>query len=93
MTLTRKQSQLLLAALLLYFAAWDLRAVLADNRPGIQFTDTTLVDVVELRQSGGDGGILAVSPEGEIVMTYNSEGMKRAAASSTKEIVVRTFAT
>lgn len=46
----------------------------------------------EVARLGGDGGIIAVTRNGEIAMTYNSEGMKRASATSASEIVVATFA-
>ena len=40
---------------------------------------------------GGDGGIIAVTRSGEIAMRYNSQGMKRASASSSTDPIVRTF--
>ena len=39
-----------------------------------------------------DAGLIAVTRDGQIVMPYNSEGMKRACGSSSTDIVVRTFA-
>ncbi|MEP7316568.1 MAG: isoaspartyl peptidase/L-asparaginase [Sphingomicrobium sp.] len=41
---------------------------------------------------GGDGGLIAVSSEGEIAMAYNSDGMKRASVSSIRECSATTFA-
>ena len=55
--LSARTAQLILAALLLFFLAWDVRAVLLDNRPGTGFTDSTTVDVLELRQSVRQGGL------------------------------------
>jgi L-asparaginase/beta-aspartyl-peptidase (threonine type) len=45
----------------------------------------------EVARLGGDAGLIAVTRDGEIAMPYNSEGMKRARASSTSELVVTTF--
>ena len=53
-----------------------------------QAIDEVLADV---RHLGGDGGIIAVTRDGEIAMTYNSEGMKRASATSASEVIVATF--
>jgi isoaspartyl peptidase/L-asparaginase-like protein (Ntn-hydrolase superfamily) len=39
----------------------------------------------------GDGGIIAVTADGHISMRYNSEGMKRAAVVSGKDLQVATF--
>ena len=50
--------------------------------------DAVLDDVKSL---GGDGGIIAVSAGGEIAMRYNSDGMKRAAVSSSTPLEVATF--
>jgi isoaspartyl peptidase/L-asparaginase-like protein (Ntn-hydrolase superfamily) len=52
--------------------------------------DELLADVKAL---GGDGGVIAVSRTGEIVMRYNSAGMKRASAGSDEALVSRTFRT
>ena len=49
-----RQGQLLLAVLILFFAAWDLRAVLADRR--LSPTDSTVEDALLLRQALGDEG-------------------------------------
>lgn len=40
---------------------------------------------------GGDGGVIAVNKAGHIYMLFNSDGMKRAAVSSTTTKVVRVF--
>lgn len=49
--------------------------------------------LAEIKRLGGDAGIVAVTKSGEIVMPYNSDGMKRAAAGSNQPLVVATFAT
>jgi beta-aspartyl-peptidase (threonine type) len=40
---------------------------------------------------GGEGGLIAVSAEGEITMPCTSEGMKRACATSEGAREVKTF--
>lgn len=47
--------------------------------------------LAEVRRLGGDAGVVAISKDAEIAMTYNSEGMKRAAVSSSEALVVATF--
>ena len=42
--ITRRQGQLGLGLLLLFFLAWDLYAILADQQLGTDASDTTLVD-------------------------------------------------
>ncbi len=46
----------------------------------------------EVERLGGDGGLIAVNEKGEIAMAFNSDGMKRAAVSSSSELVSTTFA-
>lgn len=54
---------------------------------------TTAIDelLADVKQLGGDGGVIAVTRAGEIVMSYNSEGMKRASAGSEQPVVSETF--
>jgi L-asparaginase/beta-aspartyl-peptidase (threonine type) len=47
--------------------------------------------LAEIRRLGGDAGIIAVTRSGEIVMTYNSEGMKRSSVRSNEPVCVATF--
>jgi len=47
--------------------------------------------LAEIRRLGGDAGIIAVSKSGEIVMQYNSDGMKRASAGLHSPLLVATF--
>lgn len=54
-----------------------------------QACDDVLADIKEL---GGDAGVIAVTASGEVVMTYNSAGMKRAAAGASMEAMSATFA-
>ncbi|MEO1137510.1 MAG: isoaspartyl peptidase/L-asparaginase [Pseudomonadota bacterium] len=53
----------------------------------------TAVDqlLADVKSAGGDGGVIAVSNEGEIVMKFNSSGMKRALVSSDRSVEVRVF--
>lgn len=45
----------------------------------------------DVKGLGGDGGVIAINKAGEIVMAYNSEGMKRASVSSTSSLSATTF--
>jgi len=47
--------------------------------------------LAEVKRLGGDGGIIAVTRDGNIAMAYNSEGMKRASVSSSEAVTVATF--
>jgi isoaspartyl peptidase/L-asparaginase-like protein (Ntn-hydrolase superfamily) len=47
--------------------------------------------LAEVKRLGGDAGIIAVTKSGEVVMTYNSEGMKRAAVGTNQALIVATF--
>ncbi len=46
-------------------------------------------DLVEM---GGDGGVIAVSPDGEIAMTFNTPGMYRASIDSQGQLTVAIYA-
>ena len=46
----------------------------------------------EIARLGGDAGVIAVTTNGETVMRYNSDGMKRASVSARHDIEVATFA-
>ncbi len=61
-------------------------------RAGASLAEAVDEMLAEVRRLGGDGGIIATSAAGEIVMTYNSEGMKRAATGSAVPLVSTTFA-
>ncbi len=61
-------------------------------RSGLSLRDAIEEMLDEVARLGGDGGVIAVARNGEIQMRYNSEGMKRASASSTGDLVVCTFA-
>ena len=61
-------------------------------RSGLSLQDAVQEMLDEVARLGGDGGVIAVTRDGEIAMPYNSQGMKRACGSSSSEIVVRTFA-
>ncbi|MBT8083429.1 MAG: isoaspartyl peptidase/L-asparaginase [Gammaproteobacteria bacterium] len=60
-------------------------------RSGLALGDAVDEMLDEVARLGGDGGIIAVTRSGEIAMHYNSQGMKRASASSSTDPVVRTF--
>jgi beta-aspartyl-peptidase (threonine type) len=48
--------------------------------------------LAEIKRLGGDAGVIAVTKSGEIEMTYNSDGMKRAAVGTDRPLFVATFA-
>ena len=59
-------------------------AVAAQIAHRLRFTDQSLAEaaagaLAEVAELGGDGGLIALSSVGDIVMPYNSHGMKRAA--------------
>jgi L-asparaginase/beta-aspartyl-peptidase (threonine type) len=60
-------------------------------KSGIALQDAVQEMLDEVARLGGDAGLIAVTRDGKIAMPYNSEGMKRASASSTSELVVTTF--
>jgi isoaspartyl peptidase/L-asparaginase-like protein (Ntn-hydrolase superfamily) len=60
-------------------------------KSGIGLQDAVQEMLDEVARLGGDAGVIAVTRDGQIAMPYNSEGMKRASASSTSELVVTTF--
>lgn len=66
-------------------------AVACAVKAGASLKDAIQGVLDEIERLGGDAGIIAVSNQGEICMIYNSEGMKRAAASSEKPLEVATF--
>jgi beta-aspartyl-peptidase (threonine type) len=47
--------------------------------------------LAEIKRLGGDAGVIAVTRSGEIVMPYNSDGMKRAAVGTDLPLLVATF--
>jgi len=61
-------------------------------KSGMGIDDAVQEMLDEVARLGGDAGLIAVTRDGQIVMPYNSEGMKRACGSSRSDIVVRTFA-
>ena len=60
-------------------------------KSGISLDDAVQEMLDEVARLGGDAGIIAVTSDGRITMPWNSEGMKRASASSTQDLVVATF--
>jgi isoaspartyl peptidase/L-asparaginase-like protein (Ntn-hydrolase superfamily) len=47
--------------------------------------------LAEIKRLGGDAGLIAVTKNGQIVMPYNSDGMKRAAIATDLPLLVATF--
>jgi len=47
--------------------------------------------LAEVERLGGDGGVIAVTRDGDVAMSYNSQGMKRAAVATNLPLTVTTF--
>jgi len=67
-------------------AAHDLAARLRYGDQPLALAASAVLDAVG--RQGGDGGLIAISVSGEIVMPFNTPGMKRACASSTQAACV-----
>ena len=61
-------------------------------RAGSTVSDAAARVLAEIKRLGGDAGIIAVTKAGEVVMPYNSDGMKRASGGSDLTTTVATFA-
>ena len=61
-------------------------------KSGVPLEEAVQEMLDEVARLGGDAGIIAVTRDGQIAMPYNSDGMKRASASSDTELAVATFA-
>lgn len=64
---------------------------------GVKLAGDSLEDAVwrlldDVKSLNGDGGVIAINKDGEIVMAYNSDGMKRASVSTEKPVSATTFA-
>lgn len=70
-------------------AAHDVAARMRYGGTGLR--DASDAVLAEVKRFGGDGGLIAVSKDGQIAMPYNSHGMKRAAVTSDMEPTVRVF--
>ena len=60
-------------------------------RSGVPLEQAVAEMLDEVKRLGGDGGVIAVTRDGEFAWPYNSEGMKRAAAGSGFDLRVATF--
>lgn len=70
-------------------AAYDVSARMRYADASLDQATRAVLD--EVKRHDGDGGLIAVDAQGNISMPYNSDGMKRAAASSALAPVVRVF--
>lgn len=61
-------------------------------RSGVALRDAIQEILDEVKRLGGDAGVIAITRSAEMAMPYNSDGMKRAAVSTTAPLVVATFA-
>jgi len=72
-------------------------AVAKDICARVQYQGVSLAEAVnavihgELLEMGGDGGVIAIDPQGNIVMDFNTQGMYRAAIDTTGELTVRIY--
>ena len=63
-------------------------------KSGVPLDDAVQEMLDEVKRLGGDAGVIAVTRNAELALPYNSEGMKRAwATSSSAGVSVATFAT
>lgn len=60
-------------------------------KSGVPLPDAVQEMLDEVARLGGDAGVIAVTKDGQIAMPYNSQGMKRASASSNSDLAVATF--
>lgn len=72
-------------------AAHDVAARVAYGNATLDAATRAVLD--QIKECDGDGGLIAVDRSGNISMPFNSDGMKRAAVSSTMPAVVRVFET
>ena len=70
-------------------AAYDVSARMRYAGTSVNTACRQVLD--EVLRFDGDGGLIAIDAQGNIVMPYNSDGMKRAAVSSSMPPVVRVF--
>ena len=70
-------------------AAYDVSARMRYS--GTDLREACLQVLGEVKRFDGDGGLIAIDAKGNISMPYNSDGMKRAAVSSSMPPVVRVF--
>ncbi len=70
-------------------SAHDVAARMNYGRVTLAEASAAALDVVA--ELGGDGGLIAVDRTGNIVMPYNSKGMKRAAVSDSMEPMILVF--
>ncbi len=66
-------------------------AVAYQVRAGMDAGSAIDAMLAEVKSLGGDGGVIAVTRQGEIVMRYNSQGMKRASIRSGGPVYATTF--
>jgi L-asparaginase/beta-aspartyl-peptidase (threonine type) len=70
-------------------AAYDVSARMRYGK--VKLTKACRAVLDDVARFGGDGGLIAIDAAGHIAMPYNSDGMKRAAVSSSMDPVVQVF--
>ena len=75
-----------------------IRATIArDICARVQYTGVSLAEAAkqvvqgQLTEMGGDGGIIAVDPQGNVVLTFNTSGMYRASVDTAGTVYVAIF--
>lgn len=70
-------------------AAYDIAAQMRYG--GIAMNSAAHATLAKVKALGGDGGVIAIDRTGQVIMPYNSDGMKRAAIATNMTKVVRVF--
>lgn len=73
-----------------YAVAHDVSARMAYGGSNLEEAAETIINDV-LKQAGGDGGLIGVDKEGNVVMTFNTDGMFRAFLKEGEQPVVLMF--
>ena len=73
-----------------YAVAHDMHARMKYNGSSIEEAGHIIINDV-LKEAGGDGGLIGVDKNGDIVMEFNTDGMFRAFVKEGQEPVVRMF--
>jgi beta-aspartyl-peptidase (threonine type) len=71
-------------------AAKEVAALVEHGRLGLQAAVDEVVQH-QLVAIGGDGGVIAVAPDGEMAWSFNTSGMYRARISATEPLVVGVY--
>ncbi len=77
-----------------YFIRWavahDISALMKYKNMGIQEAADTVI-IKKLKPVGGSGGVIGVDKDGNIMMSFNTRGMYRAAVTKDGKVIVEIF--